>query len=129
MEGSLNGSPGVYGRKHLFVAGRSERPTRSAQSGPLTKIIFPFAAGGSGDTLCRLLAQHIGPLLDRTIIVENRTGGDGLIGIKSVKGANPDGDHDTGDHRADHVPAADGGGQAELRSREGFHAGVAAGAI
>ncbi len=62
-----------------------------AQSGPLTKIIFPFAAGGSGDTLCRLLAQHISPLLDRTIIVEDRNGGDGLIGIKSVKGANPDG--------------------------------------
>ena len=62
-----------------------------AQSGPLTKIIFPFAAGGSGDTLCRLLAQHISPLLDRTVIVEDRNGGDGLIGIKSVKGANPDG--------------------------------------
>src|SRR6266567_4722699 len=62
-----------------------------AQSGPLTKIIFPFAAGGSGDTLCRLLAQHIAPLLDRNIIVENRTGGDGLIAIKAVKGANPDG--------------------------------------
>jgi tripartite-type tricarboxylate transporter receptor subunit TctC len=62
-----------------------------AQSGPLTKIIFPFAAGGSGDTLCRLLAQHIGPLLDRNIIVEDRNGGDGLIGIKSVKGAKPDG--------------------------------------
>ena len=38
-----------------------------------------------------MLAQHIGPLLDRNIIVENRTGGDGLIGIKAVKGANPDG--------------------------------------
>ena len=62
-----------------------------AQSGPLTKIIFPFAAGGSGDTLCRLLAQHISQPLDRTIIVEDRNGGDGLIGIKSVKGANPDG--------------------------------------
>ena len=62
-----------------------------AQSGPLTKIIFPFAAGGGGDALCRLLAQHLGPLLDRNIIVENRTGGDGLIGIKAVKGANPDG--------------------------------------
>ena len=62
-----------------------------AQSGPLTKIIFPFAAGGGGDALCRLLAQHIGPLLDRNIIVENRTGGDGLIGIKAVKGASPDG--------------------------------------
>ena len=31
------------------------------------------------------------PLLDRNVIVENRTGGDGLIGIKAVKGANPDG--------------------------------------
>jgi tripartite-type tricarboxylate transporter receptor subunit TctC len=61
------------------------------QSGPLTKIIFPFAAGGSGDTLCRLLAQHISQPLDRTIIVEDRNGGDGLIGIKSVKGAKPDG--------------------------------------
>jgi tripartite-type tricarboxylate transporter receptor subunit TctC len=62
-----------------------------AQSGPLTKIVFPFAAGGGGDALCRLLAQHIGPSLDRNVIVENRTGGDGLIGIKAVKGANPDG--------------------------------------
>jgi tripartite-type tricarboxylate transporter receptor subunit TctC len=62
-----------------------------AQSGPLTKIIFPFAAGGGGDALCRLVAQHLGPALDRSVIVENRTGGDGLIGIKSVKGAAADG--------------------------------------
>jgi tripartite-type tricarboxylate transporter receptor subunit TctC len=62
-----------------------------AESGPLTKLIFPFAAGGGGDTLCRLLAQHVGQLLDRTVIVENRTGGDGLIGIKTVKSASPDG--------------------------------------
>src|SRR6185369_135191 len=62
-----------------------------AQAGPLTKIVFPFAAGGGGDALCRLLAQHIGPLLDRNVIIENRTGGDGLIGIKAVRGANPDG--------------------------------------
>lgn len=62
-----------------------------AQSGPLTKIIFPFAAGGSGDLLCRLLAEHLRPALDRSVIVENRTGGDGLIAIKSVMGAAPDG--------------------------------------
>ena len=61
------------------------------QSGPLTKIVFPFAAGGGGDALCRILAQHLSQLLDRTVIVENRTGGDGLIGIKSVKNASPDG--------------------------------------
>src|SRR3954454_141798 len=61
-----------------------------AQSGPL-KVIFPFAAGAGGDALCRLVAQGLGPLLDRTVIVENRTGGDGLIGIKAVKGAAADG--------------------------------------
>jgi tripartite-type tricarboxylate transporter receptor subunit TctC len=65
--------------------------TAFAQSGPLTRIVFPFAAGGSGDALCRLLAQSIAPLLDRNVIVENRTGGDGLIGIKSVMNASPDG--------------------------------------
>src|SRR5216683_3843285 len=59
------------------------------QSGPLTRIIFPFAAGGGGDALCRVVAQHLGQPLDRNVIVENRTGGDGLIGIKSVKGAAP----------------------------------------
>jgi tripartite-type tricarboxylate transporter receptor subunit TctC len=60
-------------------------------TGPLTKIIFPFAAGGSGDTLCRILAQQLGQSLDRTFIVENRTGADGLIGIKFVRNAHPDG--------------------------------------
>ena len=62
-----------------------------AQSGPLTKIIFPFAAGGGGDALCRVLAQYMSQPLDRNLIVENRTGGDGLIGIKAARGANPDG--------------------------------------
>jgi len=62
-----------------------------SQAGPLTRIIFPFAAGGGGDALCRVVAQYLGPSLDRSVIVENRTGGDGLIGIKSVKGAAPDG--------------------------------------
>ena len=49
-----------------------------AQSGPLTKIIFPFAAGGGGDALCRVLAQYMSQPLDRNLIVENRTGGDGF---------------------------------------------------
>ena len=63
----------------------------SAESGPLTKIIFPFAAGGSGDSLCRLVAQQISQPLDRNFIVEDRNGGDGLIGITTVKNARPDG--------------------------------------
>ncbi|MBR0782829.1 Bug family tripartite tricarboxylate transporter substrate binding protein [Bradyrhizobium iriomotense] len=61
-----------------------------AQAG-LTKIIFPFAAGAGGDTLCRLIAQEMAPVLQRTMVVENRTGADGLIGIRAVKGGSADG--------------------------------------
>lgn len=80
--------------RRAFLAGCAALPLARdalAQSGPLTKIIFPFAAGGSGDMLCRLIAEHLRPILDRTFVVENRTGGDGLIGIKSVMSAAPDG--------------------------------------
>jgi tripartite-type tricarboxylate transporter receptor subunit TctC len=62
-----------------------------AESGPLTKIIFPFAPGGGGDTLLRLIADQLQPLLGRSFIVENRTGADGVIGIRTVKNASPDG--------------------------------------
>ncbi|MBI5322925.1 Bug family tripartite tricarboxylate transporter substrate binding protein [Bradyrhizobium sp.] len=78
----------VAGSLALAVAARAVPAW--AQSGPLTRIVFPFAAGGSGDMLCRQLAEYLPAALDRKFIVENRTGGDGLIGIRAVKGAAPD---------------------------------------
>src|SRR5580704_710829 len=55
------------------------------------RIIFPFAPGGSGDTVARLIANKMSGALNRPVIVENRTGADGRIGIKMVKDAAPDG--------------------------------------
>jgi tripartite-type tricarboxylate transporter receptor subunit TctC len=85
----------MHRREFIAASGAALAVARAgralAQSGPLTKLIFPFAAGGSGDMLCRLVAEHLRGALDRTIIVENRTGADGLIGIKSVMNAAPDG--------------------------------------
>ena len=52
--------------------------------------------------------------LDRNIIVENRTGGDGLIGIKAVKAANPDGTTILVTDGAHDVFAADGRDDAEF---------------
>lgn len=83
--------------RRSFISGSLSLPLLArasgahAQSGPLTRIIFPFAAGGSGDALCRLIAEQFSAPLGRTMIVENRTGGDGLIGIRAVKGASSDG--------------------------------------
>jgi tripartite-type tricarboxylate transporter receptor subunit TctC len=71
-----------------LVAGRADR-RRARAVRPLTKIIFPFAAGGSGDMLCRQLA-HIFPA-DRPQLHRRRPHrGDGLIGIRAVKGSAPD---------------------------------------
>lgn len=63
-----------------------------AQAGaPPIRIIFPFAAGGSGDAASRLIAEQMSASLGRPVIVEDRTGADGRIGIRAVKEAAPDG--------------------------------------
>jgi tripartite-type tricarboxylate transporter receptor subunit TctC len=61
-----------------------------AQEQPI-RIIFPFAAGGSGDGLSRLVADKLRAALNRPVIVENRTGGAGRIGVMAVRNAAPDG--------------------------------------
>src|SRR5262245_64821499 len=55
------------------------------------RIVFPFAAGGSGDALARLIAEHLRTALKQPVIVENRTGAQGRIGVQAVKAAEPDG--------------------------------------
>ena len=55
------------------------------------RIIVNTAPGGLTDVTARLLAQHMGEFLKQPIIVDNRAGGDGLIGIRAVKSAPADG--------------------------------------
>ena len=55
------------------------------------KIVFPFPAGGSGDAVVRMLADHMQKSLGRAVIVENRPGAGGRIGLRAVKDAAPDG--------------------------------------
>jgi tripartite-type tricarboxylate transporter receptor subunit TctC len=61
-----------------------------AQEQPI-RIIFPFAAGGAGDGLTRLMADKMRAALNRSVIVENRTGAAGRPGVAAVKNAAPDG--------------------------------------
>lgn len=55
------------------------------------RIVFPFVAGGSGDALSRLIAEKMRTALKTPVIVENRTGAGGRIGVQAVKNAAPDG--------------------------------------
>jgi tripartite-type tricarboxylate transporter receptor subunit TctC len=65
---------------------------RAQIAGAPVRIVFPFTAGGAGDALCRLIGDKLAATLNRPVIVENKTGADGRIGIQSVKAAAADGD-------------------------------------
>ncbi len=66
-------------------------PLQAQIGAPPIRIIFPFAAGGSGDVVSRLIAAKMSDALGRPVIVENRTGADGRIGVRAVKESDPDG--------------------------------------
>src|SRR5690606_17376739 len=55
------------------------------------KLIVPFAAGGSTDLAARLVAQYAGPELGQPIVVENRAGAGGSLGMEAVARATADG--------------------------------------
>ena len=55
------------------------------------RLVSPFAAGGSTDTVGRLLAPRLSERLGQNVIVENRPGAGGLIGTSHVAKATPDG--------------------------------------
>lgn len=56
------------------------------------RIVFPFAAGGGGDALARLLAEELRIALNRNVVVENKTGAGGQAGTLEVVNATPNGD-------------------------------------
>src|SRR5580692_3997850 len=55
------------------------------------RIMVGFGAGGTVDTIARIVAQAIGPILGQSVIVENRPGGSGSIAANAVVQAPADG--------------------------------------
>jgi tripartite-type tricarboxylate transporter receptor subunit TctC len=62
----------------------------SAQQSTL-KVVFPFAAGGAADAIVRQIAEQLQKSLERSVVVENKSGAGGQIGAQFVKEAPPDG--------------------------------------
>jgi tripartite-type tricarboxylate transporter receptor subunit TctC len=54
-------------------------------------IISPFPPGGGNDIVCRALSVKLSSILGQSVVVSNKAGGGGAIGIQSVKVAAPDG--------------------------------------
>jgi len=84
----------VFIRYGLALAAASAAPAVLAQqkypSKPI-RFVVPFAAGGGGDVVARMLAQRLQERINNPIVVENKTGAGGNIGSDFVLKSPPDG--------------------------------------
>ncbi len=77
----------AWGASPLIGAQAQERKFPSK---PVT-IVVPYSAGGGTDIVGRLMAQRLSEVWGQSVVVDNRTGANGVIGSSYVAKAAPDG--------------------------------------
>jgi tripartite-type tricarboxylate transporter receptor subunit TctC len=78
----------------LFVAlhaGQARADDAANYPSQSIKIVVPFPAGGTADTLPRIVAEKLREKWNQPIIIENRSGAGGNIGAEAVASSPPDG--------------------------------------
>src|SRR3954463_371041 len=78
------------GLSALLVAGIENAAAQTYPARPV-RLVVPFPAGGSNDIVGRVVAQGLGDRLGKQVIVDNRAGGNSIIGTEIVANAQPDG--------------------------------------
>src|ERR1700742_3284502 len=75
------------------AASTATAQTSSAQTYPdrPVRILVPYAPGGITDIAARILGAKLGDAWGHQVVVENRSGGNGLIAMSAVVKADPDG--------------------------------------
>src|SRR5260221_11513084 len=54
-------------------------------------IVVPYAAGGGVDNLARVVAERLGTRLGQPVVIDNKPGADGTIGVDVAAKSAPDG--------------------------------------
>jgi tripartite-type tricarboxylate transporter receptor subunit TctC len=69
----------------------SSGPAAAQVNEATIRIVSPYPSGGVGDMAARMIAESMRVQLNRTVIVENKPGAAGRLGVQSVKDAPADG--------------------------------------
>ena len=74
----------------LASAARAQAPAAAWPAKPIT-LLVPFAAGGPSDSLARVLARGLTAELGQQVVIENKGGMGGLVGVTALAKAPADG--------------------------------------
>ncbi len=73
-----------------LLGGNTEAQAQSWPEKPV-RLVIPFAPGGGTDIASRLIAERLGESLGRSVLVDNRPGGNGAVAGEHVARSAPDG--------------------------------------
>ena len=74
-----------------FIMAATAASAQSAYPMRPVRYVVPYPPGGSTDPIARLIGVHLGTIWGQQVVVENRAGGDTIIGTGIVAKAPPDG--------------------------------------
>jgi tripartite-type tricarboxylate transporter receptor subunit TctC len=75
-----------------ILAGLASVPATAQQWPAQTiRVVVPLTAGSAVDTVPRIVLEQVSAQIGQSIVVENRTGASGTIGVRSVVTSPPDG--------------------------------------
>jgi tripartite-type tricarboxylate transporter receptor subunit TctC len=84
----------AYGVAAAAAAGRASAQPAAADARwperPI-RLIVPFGAGSSSDTIARIVTQKLGDRLGQPLVIENKPGAATILGTETVARAEPDG--------------------------------------
>lgn len=77
----------------LFVSGAALAQTGDAGRYPMrpVRIVVPFGPGGPSDLVARTVAQKMSEGFGQQMVIENRGGANGIVGVEAVARSAPDG--------------------------------------
>jgi tripartite-type tricarboxylate transporter receptor subunit TctC len=85
LQGALTTACGLLMLLGAFAASAQDYPARTV------RIVVPYAPGGVSDIAARVIGGKLAELWKQPVVVENRTGGGGVVGTSAVAKASPDG--------------------------------------